>query len=153
MAEIRTEWLHRSLSFSCFSSLHQNPLTRLLSTLHNIEEICNFIQLCFSCITDQLCFVFHIGSEIELRLYTELSPGLPMAEDLVSYTDHWALNNTLNNSTTSYLQQISCPLWAMPGFPGHCKPCLLFLRHCSETKDCTLTLQSKILLYFVTSEP
>uniref|UniRef100_A0A4W5K3Q9 Interferon regulatory factor n=1 Tax=Hucho hucho TaxID=62062 RepID=A0A4W5K3Q9_9TELE len=49
------------------------------------------------------------GSEIELRLYTELSPGLPMAEDL-SYTDHWALNNTLNNSTTSYLQQISCPL-------------------------------------------
>uniref|UniRef100_A0A673YR38 Interferon regulatory factor n=1 Tax=Salmo trutta TaxID=8032 RepID=A0A673YR38_SALTR len=50
------------------------------------------------------------GSEIQLRLYTELSPGLPMAEDLVSYTDHWALNNTLNNSTTSYLQQISCPL-------------------------------------------
>ncbi|XP_020319772.1 interferon regulatory factor 1-like [Oncorhynchus kisutch] len=50
------------------------------------------------------------GSEIELRLYTELSPGLPMAEDLVSYADHWALNNTLNNNTTSYLQQISCPL-------------------------------------------
>ncbi|KAK6317431.1 hypothetical protein J4Q44_G00128310 [Coregonus suidteri] len=50
------------------------------------------------------------GSEIELRLYTELSPGQPMAEDLLSYTDHWALNNTLNNNMTSYLQQISCPL-------------------------------------------
>ncbi|XP_010899164.2 interferon regulatory factor 1b [Esox lucius] len=49
------------------------------------------------------------GAELELRLYTELSSGLPMSEDLLSYTDHWALNNTLNN-TNSYLQQIACPL-------------------------------------------
>ncbi|KAL0994548.1 hypothetical protein UPYG_G00123820 [Umbra pygmaea] len=49
------------------------------------------------------------GSELELRLYTELSSGLPLTEDMLSYTDQWNLNNTLTN-TTSYLQQIACPL-------------------------------------------
>ncbi|KAJ7997173.1 hypothetical protein DPEC_G00226210 [Dallia pectoralis] len=50
------------------------------------------------------------GAELELRLYTELSSGLPMTDDLLSYTDHWALNNNTLNSATSYLQQIACPL-------------------------------------------
>ncbi|CAB1352971.1 unnamed protein product [Coregonus sp. 'balchen'] len=45
------------------------------------------------------------GTEIELRLYTELQ-GLPYTEDFFSCADTW----TLNNNTTSYLQQIPCPL-------------------------------------------
>nr|ACI67184.1 Interferon regulatory factor 1 [Salmo salar] len=45
-------------------------------------------------------------TEIELRLYTELSSGLPIIDDILSYTDYW----TLNNNTSSYPQQITCPL-------------------------------------------
>ena len=41
------------------------------------------------------------GEELELRLYTELSPGLSTTEELVGYNDYW-------NCNTSYSQQTSC---------------------------------------------
>ncbi|XP_067084923.1 interferon regulatory factor 1b isoform X1 [Osmerus mordax] len=41
------------------------------------------------------------GEELELRLYTELSPGLSTTDELVGYNDYW-------NCNTSYTQQISC---------------------------------------------
>uniref|UniRef100_A0A4W5N7A7 Interferon regulatory factor n=1 Tax=Hucho hucho TaxID=62062 RepID=A0A4W5N7A7_9TELE len=46
------------------------------------------------------------GTEIELRLYTELGPGIPIIDDLLSNTDYWSLNNI----ASSYPQQITCPI-------------------------------------------
>ncbi|XP_023869000.1 interferon regulatory factor 1 [Salvelinus sp. IW2-2015] len=46
------------------------------------------------------------GAEIELRLYTELISGLPIIDDILSYTDYCSLNS----NTSSYHQQITCPL-------------------------------------------
>ncbi|XP_038844947.1 interferon regulatory factor 1-like [Salvelinus namaycush] len=46
------------------------------------------------------------GAEIELRLYTELISGLPIIDDILSYNDYCSLNS----NTSSYHQQITCPL-------------------------------------------
>lgn len=49
-------------------------------------------------------FLFFSGEELELRLYTELNPGLP-TEELLSYTEMWNSDPHITG-----LPQISCSI-------------------------------------------